>query len=556
MGGQVTLQVVVSGDSNDIPAPKLPGIADFNVQGSGSSQNISIVNGKMSSSVTHNYVLSPTKPGKFTIGAANIVYKNQTYSTQPIEITVTASGQAAPAPAPSGNTTAPSSAPDAQPLFVQTSVDKKTAYVNEQITLSFKFYQRINLLSQPQYAPPDTTGFMSEDLPPQRNYSTNVNGVGYNVIELRTALFATSRGKFTIGPAQLRCTVGDGSGGDDFFNQFFNRGRNIVLKSDPITVEVLDLPASGKPQNFAGAVGKFNISADLDKAQTETNQPVTLSIKISGNGNIKTITEPKAVFQNFRKYDTLTSLSIEKPNYTVTGSKTFKIILMPLIAGNLSIPPVEFSYFDPSERTYKTVSTGSRNISVKPGSSPAPQMPMVSRGQGTQVLNQDIRYIKTKYSPKSAPVALYKNPFLLTFQFIPGLFFLVFWRYSAYRENLYKNTGLVRFTFAYKTASRKIKKLNTEILGMKPEKVTSAIFDILCSYLADKFNVSACGITAAEVRKKLLEKNVNPDRVRKIETLWEELQFVQYAPTQATGEQVTGLITGTTAVLKELEKEL
>ena len=555
VGEQITMQVSVSGDANDIPEPKLPGIPDFNVYSSGRSQSVSIVNGKMSSSIAYNYVLSPTKPGKFTIGSATLVYKGQTYSTQPIEITVTASPQAAQQlsqasagnPAPAGGET--------RDLFVESSVDKKTAFVNEQITLSFKFFHRVNLLAQPQYSPSDTTGFLAEDLPPQKNYYADINGQRYLITEVKTALFATSKGKYTVGSAQLKCAVSDtGQGGDDFFNQFFGRGKQIVLKSDPIAVEILDLPLQGKPQSFTGAVGKFNVSASLDKNQTETNQPITLSVKISGNGNIKTITEPKAQFQNFRKYDTLTSLNIEKPNYIVSGSKVFKIVLMPLIAGNVTIPPVEFTYFDPAEKSYKTLNTGSLNVSVKAGTSaPPPALAqMLSQGQGTQVLSQDIRYIKTRLSGALTYAPIYKSAFLFVLQFVPCIFFLIFWRYNSYKENLYKNTGLVRFTFAYKSAVKKIKKLNLEIAGLTPDKVSSKIFDILCSYLADKFNVSACGITSEEVRKKLTQKQINADAVAKIVTLWEDLQFVQYAPSQANQDKVNELLNNTTIVLKEL----
>ncbi|MFH0807659.1 MAG: BatD family protein [Elusimicrobiota bacterium] len=562
VGEQITMQISVSGDTNDIPEPKLPGIPDFNVYSSGRSQSVSIVNGKMSSSIAYNYVLSPTKPGKFTIGSATLVYKGQTYSTQPVEITVTASPQAAPAQLPAASAQNPS-AGQAQPaaasreLFVESSVDKKTAYVNEQITLSFKFFHRVSLLSQPQYSPSDTTGFLTEDLPPQKNYYTDINGQRYLITEVKTALFATSKGRYTVGSAQLRCTVNDnGQGGEDIFNQFFGGGKTIVLKSDPITVDVIDLPSQNKPQSFTGAVGKFNISASLDKSQTETNQPITLNVKISGNGSIKTITEPKASFQNFRKYDTITSLNIEKPNYIVSGSKVFKIVLMPLIAGNVTIPPVEFTYFDLAEKNYKTINTPSLSVSVKPGTSAPPPMPALSSGQGTQVLSQDIRYIKTKLSGALSSAPIYKSTFLFALQFIPGIFFLIFWRYNTYRQNLYKNTGLVRFTFAYKSALKKLKKLNLEIAALTPDKVSSRIFDILCSYLADKFNVSACGIISEEVRKKLQEKNVNPDAVAKIVILWEELQFVQYAPAQATQDKVNELLNNTTIVLKELEKEL
>ncbi len=97
-------------------------------------------------------------------------------------------------------------------IFVTTSVDKARAYVDEQITLSFKFYRRISLWEQPRYTPPELSGFWSEDMPPQQEYYESVNGVRYQVTEIKTALFGTAPGKATVGAAALDYTEGGGFG--------------------------------------------------------------------------------------------------------------------------------------------------------------------------------------------------------------------------------------------------------------------------------------------------------------------------------------------------------
>ncbi|OGS20077.1 MAG: hypothetical protein A2252_08600 [Elusimicrobia bacterium RIFOXYA2_FULL_39_19] len=557
LGESITLQIIVSGNSSNIPEPKLPGIDGFSISSSGRSQNVSIVNGSVSSAVTFSYVLTPQREGKFQIGSATLNVNNQAYSTQPIEITVT-QGQAAAAVSQPQVQSAVQSQSSGNDLFLDASVDKKNAFVNEQITLTIKFFHRISLASQPQYAPPDTTGFIIEDLPPQKNYLADISGQRYGVIEVKTALFANSKGRLTIGPATLECVVNEkapGQPNDDFFNQFFGRNKKFVLKSEPIAVNILELPPQGKPADFSGTVGKYSIKASLDKNQTETNQPITLSVTVSGTGNVKTIAEPKLNLQNFRKYDTISSLNIDKPNYLVTGSKTFKIVLMPQVPGNVTIPEISYSYFDPASKDYKTVKTGALSVAVKQGTAPAPRMNIPS-SNGTQVLNQDIRYIKTKLSGSLNYKPFYKSTALLVFQFIPGLMFLGFWRYNAYRTNLFSNKGRVRYTFAYKSALKKIKALTQESIVLAPDKIASKIFEILSSYLADKFNVSAFGITAEEVKHKLLDKKVREDSIEKIVTLWEELQFVQYAPSKAAQNQIEQLLSNTVETLKSLEKEL
>jgi hypothetical protein len=245
---QITLTVSVSGDVKSIPEPELPPLNDFTVYSAGRSHNFSWVNGKMSSRVIFNYVLLPRREGEFTIGPAKIELKGKIFRTTPIQITVAREGEPQATPAPSEEPqekTKPKLR--GKDLFIETVVDKKKAYVNEQIVLTFRFYQGVRLFNNPEYTPPSLTGFWSEDLPPKKSYNKVINGKQYYVQELKTALFPTSTGKQTIGSAELKCTVEDL---DRFLNRdpfsifdrdllsLFRQGKPQVLKSKPIEIEV------------------------------------------------------------------------------------------------------------------------------------------------------------------------------------------------------------------------------------------------------------------------------------------------------------------------------
>jgi len=260
---QLVFQVTVSGDVSNLPAPTLPGIQGFTAYSRGTSQNVSFVNGRVSSSVTYNYALVPQSPGTFTIGSVILRYKNQEYKSEPITVEVVKSQQSAAQGQPASGQQQATTASKGRNIFITTSLDKKTAYVGEQITLSFKFYRNINIMSNPNYVAPNTTGFWAEDLPPQLQYYANVDGSRYVVVEIRTALFPTSPGRYTIGEAQLQCSVSNFSP-DDFFGGFFSQGNTQVLKSNPIIVNVLPLPEAGKPPDFSGAVGSYRIKTNLE----------------------------------------------------------------------------------------------------------------------------------------------------------------------------------------------------------------------------------------------------------------------------------------------------
>ena len=194
-GESLTLQIKISGDVANIPKPQLPQITGFNVYSSGTSQNYSFINGRVSSSKTFNFILSPTRPGKFTIAPVTLKIGAKIYSTEPINIEVRSA-----AVLPRQNIKSPQghqpqrTIPGVKnnedaPLFIRINLDKKKAFVNEGITYTFKFFTSKNLFSQPQYTPPNFTGFIVEDLPPQKNYQTTINGKLYNVIEIKTKLF-------------------------------------------------------------------------------------------------------------------------------------------------------------------------------------------------------------------------------------------------------------------------------------------------------------------------------------------------------------------------------
>ena len=161
------------------------------------------------------------------------------FRSGPINIKVLArgaSGQQIPAPqAQSSEPEEQGTQPQAgKELFIESYVDKLRAYVNEQITLTFAVYQAVNLFDNPVYSPPSTTGFWLEDMPPQKKYYKVINGTKYLVTEIKTALFATGPGEFTIGQARLEAVVEDlnrFSSNNPFDDPFsmFRRGKPVEI---------------------------------------------------------------------------------------------------------------------------------------------------------------------------------------------------------------------------------------------------------------------------------------------------------------------------------------
>ena len=185
ISGNLYLTVTVSGDSASVPEPKLPNMQSFNIYSSGRSQSISIINGKITTSVSFTYILTPRFIGLQTIPSISVFDGKEKAVTSELQVTVTKARQPSAQQRPTQPArqqqrpaaAARSAANRGEQIFLKAETNKKTAYPGEQIDISIKFYTSVPLSSNPQYVPPSFKNLISEDLPPVRNGETDIGGV-------------------------------------------------------------------------------------------------------------------------------------------------------------------------------------------------------------------------------------------------------------------------------------------------------------------------------------------------------------------------------------------
>jgi len=562
--GQVVYSITVSGGMRQLPNPQLPVLdADWTVYSGGTSRNFSFVNGQVSSSATFRYVLTPRRPGTLTIGKATVTIGKIVYQTEPVKITVgaTAGGASkpgAPGRAPGG------SAPDAgeqqgQDLFATAVVDKKNPYVQEQITLTFRFYQRVTLLESPGFTKPTTTGFWAEDLPPQRTLTEIIDGRRYHVTEIRTALFATSAGKYTIGPAILECVVPEVQrvvDNDPFsmFGRSMFGSQKVTLKTKEITVNVKPLP-DGAPPEFAGAVGDFGLSTSVDKSTAAQGDPVTLTVTVTGSGNIKTVPDPVLpTMPEFKAYDSSSSSDINTTGETVRGSRTSQIVLVPLKAGATSIPPITMAWFDPKSGTYKTDRSDPMPLTITPGAVTAGGA-MGGGGRGAiEVVGQDVRFLRPELlSVTSRHQRLWDGPFFWLFQLIPiGLmgFALV---HERRRRRLDGDIGFARHIRSGREATRRLK--TARLLAARGDDGLFAELSMaVTGYAADRLNRSAAGMTQEDLRGLLAARGINNELIEGLVRFLESCDMARFAPAAAGSADRERLLSEAAALIENLKR--
>ena len=573
-GEQFTLTISVSGSAPALPQPHLPALGDFEVYNAGNTQSLSIVNGAARSNIEYIYLLSPRFTGRKTIGPVSIVYHGKEYRTPPIQVEVTGAASQAPRASrgarqdpsgPGAGATPNRSGPD---VFLDAVVDKPRPYVNEQITLSVRFFTAVNLLGNPQYSPPELSGFISEDLPPERHGERVINGRRYYFSEIRTALFPLRPDRASIGPAKVGCQMEHQAAWDpfspDFFNKFFSQaggGVPKVLQSRPLTVEARPLPASGKPSDFSGAVGRFRLTASLDRSSARVGDAVTIEVKVEGEGNLKSIAAPALPpLPSFRSYDTVSSFNTTKKGDVIGGSAVFKTLIVPRVSGNLEVPPILFSYFDPKSGSYQTLRTTALPLKVAPTpageAAKGPPIPETTSAPELTAVSNDIRYLKT------APVEPWAAGILGAIsrggpvQAIPLFLFALTFAWAKYSDFKARNPSVERARLAWRTAQARLKTASEQT---DPARVPLALFETLRRYLADKLHEPPAGLTLQRTVDLLNQRWVDgpkPELVEGIRALWQDIERQSFAPSSGgrDSDETTMTIEALRNLLQSIER--
>ncbi len=289
-------------------------------------------------------------------------------------------------------------------MFLSASVDKPRAYAGEQVTLTVRFHAGVPLMGSVQYDAPKLEGFLSEDLG-QGQTSANHGGRTYHVTEVKTALFPVHGGRLPVGAAVARTSVARGGGvvgGGDLFERFFSMSapQPVTARSEPVAVEAMPLPDAGRPEGFSGAVGRYRVKATVDRARLKVGEAATLTVEVSGTGNLRSVGEPaRAELSALRFFDTESNVSVTKTDGVVGGTKVLKTVFVPRASGVVVIPPLVLWHFDPEKRAYVKAESAALRLDVEAGA-PGAAAPGGTSTPALGVVTRDIRYLEARAGPR------------------------------------------------------------------------------------------------------------------------------------------------------------
>ena len=518
VGEQFTVAVqVTSNGVGRVPTPALPEVSGLRQVSTVSSQNFSYVNGKATSSLVLQYVMVADNEGTYTLGPATAGSGADAARSGTVSIVVKPAGSSTTAPR--FGTTAEEATAGGKDLAVLGEVDNDTPWVNQQITYTFTFLRTVRLAQGSQYTPPPTTGFWAEELDTTDPREVTLDGRRCVVERVRIALFPTGPGEHTVGEAYLRTTVPDSRrssrrgaldpfGGDPF--GFFGGGREVLLKTDPVTVKVRALPEEGKPKDFCGAVGQFALSARVDKTAAKAGEAITLTVRLAGTGNVKVVAAPDLTeLDGFKVYDSKSNESSRAVDGKIQGQKTWEFVIVPTAGGNVTLPPVHLSVFDPDTGKYVALATAAIPLNVEA----TPMDEALSREGDTSLAKErvrlrekDIRYVKPAVGRLTrGGEAPWRDPVLLFAHALPILAFAgsVFARRQ--RDRLRSDRRYARRRGAAKAAGKRLDAARSALGGASLEPVFAATSAALRGYVADRFHLAAANLDEAAVRTGLAD---------------------------------------------------
>ncbi len=549
---RLRIDFVMNIDGDNFNQPSFEGFRVI----AGPSQQVSQswINGRSSFEKIYSYYLLPNQKGIVTIKQATIEYEGKIYKTSPIKINVTAAVELPRDP----NDTSVSVDDN---LYLVVDISKTNPYINEPITAVYKLYFGYNIgitnfreLNKPKY-----NDFWSQNIEIKQLATEEGMFRGKKtpfVVLKKVVLYPQKSGKLNIEPLSLDIDVQLPTNRRNMFGQVLLREDNKRVSTGAKTIFVKPLPEAGKPADFSGAVGNFDFKVKPSKTDLKNGESLELVVSVAGKGNMKLFNLPKPAVPNaLEMYDPVHNEQVNTSLSGMTGKITDSYTIIPQFKGNYPIKPMQFSYFDLSSGTYKTITSGEIMITVLDG--PTASEPTVASNGGNKknvissteqfkFIALDTNLIPTKKDDLFGSKRFYAM-LLLPFLMIPLIVL-----FKKKKEAIDSDVAGNRIRRNNRLAKKYLSEAKKQINNKEPFYV--ALEKAMHNFLKAKLHIETSEMSKENIKELLLNRNAKQEDVNDFIALTENCEIARYAPSSSAAIQND--YDKAVLIIAELEKQI
>jgi hypothetical protein len=550
VGETVLLNLIFEG-INLPAAPGLPPLTGVTVTpGVSQSQEYAFVNGQQTSKITYSYTLMAAQPGDVVIPSMHVQAGGTTLASQPLQLKIVPASAAPANPANALSNLA----------FLRLVVPKLDVYVGEPFPVEMHLYW---LTAQDVRMPQlRAEGFSLGQMPKPVQTRTQVGNTVYNLAIFKLTAMAARTGTLTLGPVEESLTIlipmTNQRRSRDPFESFFGgpqyQQHPATLTSEAVSMKVLPLPTQNIPETFNGAIGSYQLSVTAGPTNIGVGDPITVRMQISGRGPLDSlILPPQPDWRDFNTYPP-TSKVETTDDLGLAGVKNFEQVVIPQNHEIKVLPPVRFSFFDPSARSYRTLSGPAIPLSVRPSATAAAPPPsLTNANSGATPPADDILHIKPRleFVGAAAPLLVFQ-PWFLALQGLPALAWLSLLMWRKRGEALANNPRLRRQRQVAQRVREGVRELRAHADARRSEDFFVTLFRLLQEQLGERLDLPASAITEAVIEEKLRGHNLSEETLKVLHELFQICNVARYAPVQSS-QELAALIPKLEAVLRDLQ---
>jgi hypothetical protein len=552
---RLRIEFTMNADGDNFSPPNFEQ-SGFKVVG-GPSQSVSQswINGRSSFNKSYIYILLPTQKGTLTIKQASIEINGEIYKTTPVKINVTNAIEI-----PKDPNEMPAISADDN-IYLVADISKSNPYINEPITVVYKLYFSYNIgisnwreLNKPKY-----NDFWSQNIDIKQLVAQEgmFKGERYRYVVLRkTVLYPQKSGKLEIEPLSLDIDCQVPTNRRNFWGQAVMTEDSKRVSAGSKVISVKPLPESGKPEDFSGAVGRFDFKAIPSKTVLKNGESFDLNVSVAGTGNLKLFTLPKPVLPAaLEMYDPVHDENVSTPLTGMTGKISDRYTIIPQYKGNYQIKPLRFTYFDLGSQKYKTITSQPITINVLDGPSVASSEKATPNAVSKNKVEVTKTFAYNKQKTTLQPIE--KEDFIgsglfysLVFLPLLAIPFLIIGkrRKEAADNDVFGNKIKKSNALAKKYLSEAKKHLGNK------EPFYIALEKAMHNFLKAKIHIETSEMSKEKIAELLQSRNAQPETILEFITLTENCEFARYAPSSETAIQQD--FDKAVAIISALEKQI